>query len=66
MKVINIRMSESAWAAIRAEADVEGVSASEFVREAVFFRLGYRWAKRMADDELALRLARLGVIPPRY
>jgi hypothetical protein len=65
MKSINIRMSESAWEAVQAEARREGVSASEFVRESVFFRLGYRFAKRMDDDELVQRLARIGLLPPR-
>lgn len=66
MKSINIRMSESAWDAIKAEAELEGVSASEFVRECVFFRLGYRYAGRMDDDELVRRLRPMGLIPPTY
>lgn len=64
MKSINIRMSESTWEAVQAEARHDGVSASEFVRESVFWRLGYRFAGRMGDDELARRLARIGLIPP--
>lgn len=66
MKNINVRMSVSAWETIQAEARRDGVSASEFVRESVFFRLGYRFAGRMDDDELVKRLERIGLVPPHY
>jgi hypothetical protein len=66
MRNISIRMSESAWESIQAEARQDGVSASEFVRESVFFRLGYRYAGRMDDDELVKRLRPMGLVPPTY
>jgi hypothetical protein len=66
MRNISIRMSESAWQAVKDEADSDGVSASEFVRESVFFRLGYRYAGRMDDDELVKRLRPMGLVPPTY
>lgn len=65
MKNINMRMSEETWAAVKAEAALEGISASEFMREAINWRLAVRFARRMDDDELVQRLERLGVIPPR-
>lgn len=66
MKLVSLRMSEDAWLAIQAEAKLAGVSASEFIREAAWFRLGYRWARRMDDDELAQRLQRIGAMPRPY
>lgn len=66
MKLVSLRISEDAWAEIQAEAKLAGVSASEFIREAAWFRLGYRWAKRADDDEVAARLRRIGALRGPY
>lgn len=66
MKLVSMRMSEENWNAIQAEARILGISASEFMREAAIFRLAYRWAGRMGDDELVKRLRALGAIPPPF
>jgi hypothetical protein len=66
MRLVSLRISHSGWEAIQHEARRSGVSASEFLREAAYFRLGYRWAQRMADDELAARLRGIGVLTDRY
>lgn len=38
MKVTTVRFSEDLWATIQAEADLAGVSASQFIREAALAR----------------------------
>lgn len=38
MKVTTVRFSEDLWATIQAEAEVAGVSASQFIREAALAR----------------------------
>lgn len=66
MKLVSLRMSEASWEAIQDEARLIGVSASEFMRESAFFRLGYRWAQRMDDDQLADRLRAIGALTDHY
>lgn len=47
MKVQGVRFSESAWELVQTEASGEGVSASQFVRDAAIMRamflVGFRW-----------------------
>jgi hypothetical protein len=62
MKLVSLRMSEDAWEYVQREARAAGVSASEFIREATYLRLGYRWARRFDDDEVMVRLKKLGVL----
>lgn len=38
MKVTTVRFSEDLWAAVAAEAEIAGVSASQFIREAALAR----------------------------
>jgi Ribbon-helix-helix protein, copG family len=61
MKIVSIRMSEGVWEALQDEAARCGVSASEFIREAAVFRLGYLWASRMDNDGIAQRMDELGL-----
>lgn len=56
MKLTTIRMSQKTWEAVQEEAEMLGVSATEFIREATIFRLGYRWAQRMDDDHIVERM----------
>jgi mobilization protein NikA len=64
MKIVSIRMADSTWDAIQTEALRAGISASEFIREAAVWRIGYRYATRMDDDALAERLRALGLPLP--
>jgi mobilization protein NikA len=66
MKIVSIRMSEDTWEEIQNESLRAGISASEFIREATIYRLGYRWAGRMNDTEMTERLRRLGVLTEDY
>lgn len=56
MKLTTIRISQASWDAIQEEAKTLDISAAEFIRESVIFRLGYRWAKRADDDHVIQRL----------
>lgn len=57
MKVQSIRFSDELWRLIQQEAELEGVSASQFIRETVIFRIGYRLGERGSDlGELAEQL----------
>jgi hypothetical protein len=49
MKVQSIRFSDELWRLIQQEAELEGVSASQFIRETLMFRIGYRLGERGAD-----------------
>ena len=62
MKIVSIRMSEDTWEAIQAESVRAGISASEFIREASLFRLGWRWAHRSNNDEILKRLRAIGAL----
>ena len=46
MKITTVRFSETLYAAIEAQAQAEGISASQFIREAAILRLG----QLMADQ----------------
>jgi Arc/MetJ-type ribon-helix-helix transcriptional regulator len=50
MKVTTVRFSETLYAAIEEQARAEGVSASQFIREAAILRLGQLMA---AQDSTA-------------
>jgi len=45
MKVTTVRFSETLYAAIEEQAEAEGVSASQFIREAAILRLGQLMAE---------------------
>lgn len=46
MRIQSIRFSETMWQEIQAEATLEGVSASQFVREAAFARMWFARGRR--------------------
>jgi Mobilization protein NikA len=46
MKVTTVRFSEDLWATIQAEAEIAGVSASQFIREAALARASAASAAR--------------------
>jgi hypothetical protein len=50
MTVKSVRFSASAWALIRNEADRQGVSASQFLREAGLARAWFEIGKRGGED----------------
>jgi hypothetical protein len=58
MKIQSIRFSELDWGQIQKEASVEGVSASQFVREAALVRVWFARALR-GDSSEAHALAAL-------
>jgi hypothetical protein len=66
MKIVSIRMAEETWEAIQDEATAMGISASEFVREAAIFRLGYRWGGREELDVVIERLRDAGMLDRGY
>lgn len=66
MKIVSLRMSEDTWESIQTEAMHAGISASEFIREAAILRLGYRWAARIDDDEIAVRMRALGIMRSEF
>jgi hypothetical protein len=49
MKVQSIRFSDELWRLIQQEAEFEGISASQFIRETVIFQIGYRLGQRGVD-----------------
>lgn len=49
MKVQSIRFTDELWKLIQQEAEFEGISASQFIRETVIFRIGYRLGERGSD-----------------
>jgi hypothetical protein len=60
MRIQSVRFSEKAWAAIQEEARKEGVSASQYVREAALMRVTAQDAYRaFREGDVAERLARL-------
>ena len=53
-----MRFSEGSWAQIRREATEQGISASAYIREAVFLRLAWDAVKRdprIVDEYEAIR-----------
>jgi hypothetical protein len=46
MKVTTVRFSERMWELLEEEAQREGVSVAQFVREAAVMRLGYLMGRR--------------------
>lgn len=63
MRIQSVRFSETAWASIQESARLEGVSASQYVREAAMARVWYERARRgspeAAELEEILRAARV-------
>ena len=53
MKVTTIRFSERLWAQLEEEARAEGISASQFVREAAVMRLAFNHGKAYGDAAVA-------------
>jgi hypothetical protein len=54
MRIQSVRFSEAVWAEIQAEARLEGISASQFVRESAVARMYFARAQR--GDEAAQQL----------
>ena len=50
MKVQAVRFGVIQWELIREEAAMEGVSASQFIRDAAFLRAMFHRARRNADE----------------
>jgi hypothetical protein len=50
MHTTTVRFSDTAWAALSAEAERSGTSAAELVREAVTLRLAFAAAQAASDD----------------
>lgn len=52
MREFHLRLSEQGWQMIRAEAEVQGVSVSQFIREAALAYAIYLKAQRGAAVDL--------------
>ena len=46
MRSVTLRFSEALWSIIRTESELEGVSASQYIREAALARAVYAHARR--------------------
>lgn len=58
MKVTTVRFSESLYAAIEEQAQREGVSAAQFIREATILRLGQLMAENAPPATAARKAPR--------
>lgn len=58
-RLTSIRINAWMWREVREEAARRHMSAAEYVREAVAYRLSYDWAQRIDDDEVIERLKKL-------
>lgn len=54
LKARTVRLSRRIDAAVREAATQEGITASQFIREAVLARLTWQWALDHPDDAAAL------------
>ena len=53
MKITTVRLTESLWSLLEAQARVESTSASELIREGAMMRLGYALGKQGRDEVAA-------------
>ena len=59
MTKTTVRLPESLGEAVEREADEDGVSVAQFIRDSLLLRLGYRAGKRGDVDEILQLLERV-------
>lgn len=60
MKVTTVRFGEQTWRRLRQEAERDGISVAQFVREASLLRLAYLASEREEDPLIARRRMKRG------
>lgn len=64
MKVTTLRLTERLWTLLEAQAQTEGTSASQLIREGAMMRLGYALGKQGREELTPSRQPALGTAEP--